>query len=75
MRIMDDLSLDVAALKAVVLGLVSTIQHDREALKNAQQVALNSLVAPTREDLNLMENYVAAILSPKVHSEPTDTRA
>ncbi|ROQ53667.1 hypothetical protein [Pseudomonas putida] len=75
MRMMDDLSLNVAALKAVVLGLVSTIQHDRETLKNAQQVALNSLGAPTREDLNLMESYVAAILSPKIHSEPTDTQA
>lgn len=67
MRVMDDLSLEVAALKAIVLGLVSVLQDDPKALEKAKEAALFSLKAPSKEDLGLLQNHVSLTLSPRLH--------
>lgn len=72
MRVMDDFSLEVEALKAIVRGLVSVLQDDPKALEKAKKAALSSLKAQSNEDLNLLEKHVALTLSPKLYKTPEE---
>lgn len=72
MRVMDDFSLEVEALKAIVRGLVSVLQDDHKALEKAKKAALSSLKAQSNEDLNLLEKHVALTLSPKLYKTPDE---
>ncbi|NIE72988.1 hypothetical protein F3J45_00720 [Pantoea sp. Ap-967] len=71
----DNLSLEIYALKAIVLGLINVLQDDSKALEQARKAALASISIGTKEDRELVENHVSIALSPRFHKSSEKTNA
>ncbi|HBM63261.1 MAG TPA: hypothetical protein DD418_05265 [Pseudomonas sp.] len=70
---LNHLGLEVNVLKAVVIGLVSVLQDDPEALKKARAAALGNVRGwGDSETQDLIHKQVTAILAPKLYTTPNE---
>ncbi|MNH40225.1 hypothetical protein D3C79_1015160 [compost metagenome] len=70
---LNHIGVEVETLKAVVLGLVSVIQEDRQALEKAKTTALGHVRGwGDPKTLDLIQKHVVAILTPKLYTGPVE---